>query len=160
MIALRLVRLIEDHSDELAQGLLEKFRQSSRTQDLANVPAQELAARIHEILQHLSEWLLQKKESDIEERYREIGARRSAQHVSLSDYCWAIVLTKEHIWEFLQRQGFLQSPLEIYGEMELLRLLDQFFDRAMYYVTQGYEQAEALKRLGISDQSAAAQANV
>jgi hypothetical protein len=160
MIALRLVRLIEDHSEELAEGLLEKFRQSSRTQDFSKVPARELRERVHEILYHLSEWLLQKKESDIEKRYREIGARRAAQHVSLSDYCWAIVLTKEHIWEFLQRQGFLQSPLEIYGEMELLRLLDQFFDRAMYYVTQGYEQAEDLNRVGLSQHSAAAQLNV
>ena len=160
MIALRLVRLIEDHSDKLAQGLLEKFRASPRTQDFSNVPAQELRERVHEILYHLSEWLLQKKDSDIEKRYREIGARRSAQNVSLSDYCWAIVLTKEHIWEFLQRQGFLQSPMEIYGELELLRLLDQFFDRAMYYVTEGYEHAEALNRVGVSQQSAAAQISV
>lgn len=160
MIALRLVRLIEDHSEELAQGLLGKFQRSPRTQDFSKVPVQELRERVHEILHHLSEWLLQKKDSDIEKRYREIGARRAAQRVSLSDYCWAIVLTKEHIWEFLQRQGFLQSPLEIYGEMELLRLLDQFFDRAMYYVIEGYEQTDALNRIGISNQSATAQMSV
>jgi hypothetical protein len=159
MIALRLVRLIENHSEELSEGLLDKFEQSPRTQDLSRVPREELRQRAHEILRHLGEWLLQKKDSDIESRYREIGARRAAQNVSLSDYCWAIVLTKEHIWEFLQRQGFLQSPLEIYGELELLRFLDQFFDRAMYYVTEGYEHAEALNRVGVSQQSAAAQLN-
>jgi hypothetical protein len=157
MIALRLVRLIEDHSDELAEGLLKKFRESPRTQDFSRVPSQELRERVHEILRHLGEWLVYTKEKDIETRYREIGARRAAQQVSLSDYCWAIVLTKEHIWEFLQRQGFLQGPLEIYGELELLRLLDQFFDRALYYVTEGYEHAEALNRVGVSQQSAAAQ---
>src|SRR5947209_1355860 len=159
MIALRLVRLIENHSEELAEGLLEKFERSPRTQDFSRVPREELRERVREILRHLGEWLLQKKDSDIESRYREIGARRAAQSVSLSDYCWAIVLTKEHIWEFLQRQGFLQSPLEIYGELELLRFLDQFFDRAMYYVTEGYEHAEALNRVGVSQQSAAAQLN-
>jgi hypothetical protein len=157
MIALRLVRLIENHSDQLAEGLLKKFRESPRTQDFSRVPTPELRDRVYEILRHLGEWLLQKKEGEIEIRYREIGARRAAQQVSLSDYCWAIVLTKEHIWEFLQRQGFLQGPLEIYGELELLRLLDQFFDRALYYVTQGYEQAETLNRIGISEGSAAAQ---
>ncbi len=160
MIALRLVRLIEDHSDQLAEGLLKKFRESARTQDFARVPAQELGDRVHELLTHLSEWLLQKKECDIEMRYREIGARRAVQGVALSDYCWAIVLTKEHIWEFLQRQGFLRSPLEIYGELELIRLLDQFFDRALYYVSEGYERAEALNRVGISAQSVAAQVSV
>ena len=50
--------------------------------------------------------------------------------------------TKEQIWDFLQQQGFLRGPLEIYGEMELLRLLDQFFDRAVCYVAEGYETAK------------------
>jgi hypothetical protein len=29
-------------------------------------------------------------------------------------------VTKEYLWEFLQKQGFLRSPVELYGEMELL----------------------------------------
>ena len=77
---------------------------------------------------------------DIEKRYFEIGERRASQGVALSDLCWAIVLTKGHLWEFLQRQGFMRGPVEIYGEMELLRLLDRFFDRALYFATAGYEQ--------------------
>jgi hypothetical protein len=32
------------------------------------------------------------------------------------------------------------SPIENYGEMELLRLLDQFVDRALCFATEGYEQ--------------------
>jgi hypothetical protein len=43
------------------------------------------------------------------------------------------------VWEFLQQQGFLRGPVEIYGELELLRLLDQFFDRALCFGTEGYE---------------------
>jgi hypothetical protein len=34
----------------------------------------------------------------------------------------------------------MNSPVEPYGEMELLRLLDQFFDRALCFATAGYEQ--------------------
>ncbi len=40
----------------------------------------------------------------------------------------------------MQRQGFIRGPVDIYGEMELLRLLDQFFDRALCFATKGYEQ--------------------
>jgi hypothetical protein len=140
MIALRLVRLIEDHSDELAEGLLRKFQNSPLTRDFAKVPGHELRERVYEILHNLGDWLLYKKAGEIERRYRELGARRAAQDVSVSDYCWAIVLTKEHLWEFLQKQGMLRGPLEIYGEMELLRLMDQFFDRALCYATEGYEK--------------------
>ena len=140
MIALRLVRLIESHSDELAQGLITKIENSHRTRDLRKVPPEELRSRVYEIFHHLSEWLLTRPEIDIESRYITIGARRASQGVSLADFNWALVMTKEYLWEFLQRQGFLQSPLEIYGEMELLRLLDQFFDHALCYASEGFEQ--------------------
>ncbi len=140
MIALRLVRVIERHSDELAAELVAKLETSARTADLRKVPAHELQERIQEILRHLSEWLLTKTGHDVEQRYFEIGERRAAQGVALSDFCWGMVITKEHLWEFLQRQGFMHGPVEIYGEMELLRLLDQFFDRGLCAATEGYEQ--------------------
>ena len=140
MIALRLVRLIERHSDELTAELVTKFETSSHTADFRKVPVEELRRRIQEILRHLSEWLLTKTGHDIKQRYFEIGERRASQGVSLSDFCWAITMTKEHLWEFLQRQGFRRGPVDIYGEMELLRLLDQFFDRGLCFATEGYEQ--------------------
>ena len=140
MVSLRMVRVIESRSDELAAELITKLGTSSRIADLRKVPVEELRQRIVEILRHLSEWLLTKMGHDIEKRYFEIGERRVSQGVALSDLCWAIVLTKGHLWEFLQRQGFMRGPVEIYGEMELLRLLDQFFDRALCFATEGYEQ--------------------
>jgi hypothetical protein len=140
MIALGLVRMIERHSDELAAEVIAKLETSSRTTDLRKVPVEELRRGIQEILRHLGEWLLTKTGHDIEQRYFEIGRRRASQGVALSDLCWAITLTKGHLWEFLQRQGVMGSPIEIYGEMELLRLLDQFFNRALCFATEGYEQ--------------------
>ena len=145
MIALRLVRLIERHSDELAAELTAKLETSSRTTELRKVPVEELRRHIQEILRHFGEWLLTKTSHDIEQRYFEIGERRAFQGVALSDFCWAIVVTKDHLWEFLQRQGFMNSPVELYGEMELLRLLDQFFDRALAFATEGYEQYTQLQ---------------
>ena len=145
MIALGLVRVIERHSDELATELTAKLETSSRTSDLRKVPVEELRRGIQEILRHLGEWLLTKTGHDIEKRYFEIGARRASQGVALSDFCWSILLTKKYIWEFLQRQGFTPSPVEIYGEMELLRLLDQCFDRALCFAAEGYEQYIALR---------------
>jgi hypothetical protein len=139
MIALRLVRLIERHSEELASELTHKLQTSSKTTDLRKVPLSELHHRTHEILMNLSEWLLARSGADIQRRYFELGAKRAAQGVSLSHYCWGIVLTKEHLWSFLQREGFLDGPVQLYGEIELLRLLDQFFDSALCYAADGFE---------------------
>ena len=140
MIALTLVRVIERHCTELAAELATKLGTSPRTTDLRKVPVDELRRQIEEILQHLTEWLLTKTGHDIERRFLELGGRRASQGVTLSDFCWAIAVIKEHLWEFLERQGFQRGPVEIYGEMELLRLLDRFLDRAVCFASEGYEQ--------------------
>src|SRR3984957_20948916 len=47
MIALGLVRVIEQHSDELAAELIAKLETSSRTTDLRKVPVEELRRGIY-----------------------------------------------------------------------------------------------------------------
>jgi hypothetical protein len=142
MVALRLVRLIEGHSDQIARDLAAKLQFSTRTAGLRKVPQAELVNALHELLQHLSEWLLTKTEGDVEKRYREIAARRAQQGVSLSSTCWAVVITKEYLWDFLQKQGFLRNPIELYGEMELLCVMNQFFDRALCFIIEGYAEGK------------------
>ena len=142
MIALRLVRLIEVNADTLSETLLVKFRTSAHTRHILRVPEDELRERCSEIYRNLSEWLLHKTGAEIERRYRAVGERRAHQGVPLADLVWAILLTKEHLWQFLEQEGFLLGPLEIYGELELLRLLGQFYDRAICYTIEGYQQAE------------------
>jgi hypothetical protein len=142
MVALRLIRLIESHSDEIAHTLAARIRTSPKTIQLQKVPEPELLNGLQELLQHMSEWLLSKTEPDIENRYRQLAARRAAEGIALADSCWAVVMTKEYLWDFLQKQGFLRNPIELYGEMELLSLLDQFFDRALCYMAEGYAQSK------------------
>jgi hypothetical protein len=143
MLAYRLVRLIETHSERLAEGLLLKLQACERCQDFKKVPPQEFRQRVYEIYHHLGEWLLGKKEEDIARRYTEIGARREAQGVPLSQLIFAIVLVREHLWDYLKHETTLERPVEAFGELELLQLLEQFFDRAIYYAALGYERAQA-----------------
>jgi hypothetical protein len=140
MLAYRLVRLIETHSDGLAASLLERVRTSPLLADYRLVPPEELRQRVYEIYRHLGDWLLSKSEQDIERRYLEIGARRAAQGVPSSQLTWAIVLTKENLWEFLKNEVELDRPTEVFGELEVVKLLEQFFDRAIFYASMGYEQ--------------------
>ena len=141
MLAYRLVRLIETHSDGLAAGLLKKVQESEFTRDFRKVPAGDLQQRVYEIYRHLGDWLLGKHDFDIQQRYLEIGARRAAQQVPLSQVLWVIVLTKENLWEYLKHEAGMERPSEVFGELEMLQLLDQFFDRALFYAAMGYEEA-------------------
>ena len=148
MLAVRLVRLIENHIEHLSRDLSEKVWNSPRCGDLNKVPASELQARTHEIYRNLSDWLLDKADSQVERRYTELGAARAQQGVAYSHFAWAIISTKEHVRAFVQREGLSESAMELHGELELLHLLGQFFDLVLYYAAVGYEQER--NRIGAS----------
>lgn len=139
MMLYRLVHLIESHSQALAACLLDRVKGSEATPDYKNVPAEDLKERVHEIYRHLGDWLLTKDELDLERRYLRVGADRAKQNVPFSQVAWAIVLTKDNLWEFLKKEQSEERPIEVYGELEMLQLLDRFFDRAIYYAALGYE---------------------
>jgi hypothetical protein len=141
MLATRLVQLIESHSSRLSDELLHKFCTHERCATLRKVPEQELRDRSFEVYQNLSDWLLAKTDKEIEERYTALGMRRFQQGVALSDLLYALTLTKEHLFEYLQRESFYDNSLAIYGHLEFLRMLSQFFDRAIFYAVAGYEKA-------------------
>lgn len=143
MILYRLVRLIETHSDALAACLLDRVQNSEVTPDYETVPPEELKARVTEIYRHLGDWLMHKDEPELKARYLRIGARRAQQGVPFSQVAWAIVLTKDNLWAFLKTESTADRPVEVFGELEMLQLLDHFFDRAIYYAAVGYEKARA-----------------
>ena len=140
MLAIRLVELIEKHSERLSRELSEKVWNSPRCSDLHKVPSAELEARTHEIYRNLSDWLLNKTEAELEQRYTELGARRCEQGVAYSHFLWAVTATKEHLRIFVQREGLSDTAMELHGELELLFLLGKFFDCALYYAAVGYER--------------------
>jgi hypothetical protein len=144
MFSYRLVRLIESHADALAAGLEEKVQASCQIAHFREIPSHEVRERVYEIYRHLGEWLLGKNELDIEHRYKQIGARRARQNVPLSEVVQAIVLTKENLWDFLKSEAVMDRAIEIMGELELLQMLEMFFDRAIYYAAVGYEDEVAL----------------
>src|SRR5499427_3197870 len=143
MFSYRLVRLIESHAEALASGVEEKVHENLPISHFHDIPAHEVRERVYEIYRHLGEWLLGKNELDIEQRYREIGARRAHQRIPLSEVVQAIVLTKENLWEFLKSEAVMDRAVEIMGELELLQMLEMFFDRAIYYAAVGYEEEVA-----------------
>jgi hypothetical protein len=140
MLLYRLVRLIETHSQSVSTSLLDRVQGSERTRTYQkNVRVAELKERVYELYRHLGEWLIGKDESHLEQTYLQIGARRACQRVPMSEMTWVIVLTKENLLEFVKKESVMERPIEVFGELEMLQPLEQFFDRAIYYATVGYK---------------------
>ena len=140
MFAIRLVQLIETHADKLSEALIRRLKETDECNELlSEVPAHELKHRSYEIYCHLGDWLLSKTPSEIQERYIGLGARRARQGVPFSQVMFAVQATKHVLWDYLLLEGLLE-PEDLIGEMELVRSMGQFFDRALYYAAIGYEQ--------------------
>ncbi len=143
LLAYRLVKLIENHSDGLARSLHKRYIEDPRCSAYANVPETELTQRVYEVYRHLGEWLIGKTEADIEQRYLEIGAKRAEQGVPASQVVWMLCLVRQNLRDYLQKHAELERPAEIFGEFELQEMLNQFFSHAIYYAVLGHERASA-----------------
>lgn len=143
MLSLRLVRLLDAHAEHLADTLFETILESPECADLRKVPRDHLQIRSHEIYRSLGSWLIDGAEGEIAQRYIALGMERAAQDVALSHFVWAIGATKKTLYDFLEQEGLSDSPIELQGSLELLRLLDRYFDSAIYYATVGYERHRA-----------------
>jgi hypothetical protein len=140
MLGVRLVHLIEGHAESLAQGLTEQLQKADRTRDFRKISSEELHRSAAELYRNLGEWLLRKTADDVERRFRTIGTRRAGDGIGLDQFVWAVMTSRDHLLQFLRQEAFADSALELYAELELHRLLNQFFDRAVYYGILGYQK--------------------
>jgi hypothetical protein len=144
MRAPKLVQHLKANADGMSERLLEKVRSSPRCSDLLlRVPAEEHKRYAIEIYHDLMEWLLAESDSIIEHRYAELGMRRAQQGVPFSDMFWAVCTTREYLWEHIQQECLLDEPVEFWGGVMLLRSVNQFFDRALYFTILGYQKASS-----------------
>jgi hypothetical protein len=142
MRAAKLVQHLRADADGMSERLLEKIRNSGSCRDLLlKVPAEEHKRYSLEIYLDLVEWLASETDSILESRYMELGVRRAQQGVPFSQLFWAVCITREYLWEYIQQECLLDEPVEFWGGVMLLRSVNQFFDRALYSALVAYQKA-------------------
>ena len=58
MFALKLARLIENHADELSEGLMRKLKTSGRCSELISRDPDQLKRRTRDVYANLTDWLM------------------------------------------------------------------------------------------------------
>lgn len=143
MLSARLVKLIEEHAEQLTAGLVNDIRSNPRTHAYHKLSHQELHRRAYDVYRHLGEWLGHKADDRIEASYRNLGEERHAEDVPLHQVVYALILIKYHLRDYVRAAGLMNNTVELYQQLELDRLVGQFFDKATYYTVRGYEHAAA-----------------
>lgn len=150
MLAARLVRMIEEHAEELTRGVLRDLQSNTRTPAYHKLSPEELHRRVYDVYRNLGRWVGDKTEGNVEASYSELGRRRRAEGVPLSEVVYALILTKEHLRTYIRSAGLADSAVDLFQEEELNLMIGRFFDKAIYFTIKGYEDATSPKHASAS----------
>ena len=143
MLSDTLVRMIEDHAEKLTHSLVNDLKSNKRTTHYHHLTGDELHRRTYDVYRHLGQWIASKTEEAIESSYVELGEKRRAEGIPLSEVVYALILTKNHLREYIRFSGLSDSAMDLHRERELQQLVAQFYDKAIYYTVQGFEHTAA-----------------
>lgn len=141
MISTKLVQIIETHSEEITQRLVQAVRKHSDMQHLARRPEIELREWCQAILVNLGDLLSSKDLDEQRRRYRGLGQTRFEENIPLHEAVLRFHLLKDLIIEFIHEQGFPMNAMQLYAGEELELRLMRFFDAGVYNLVCGYENA-------------------
>jgi hypothetical protein len=142
----RLIKVVEGNAELLTQDVVMKLQTSPLTPAYHGLSDREIHGRVYAVYHEMGVWLWEKSTSVIETWYARLGGERCEEGIPLGQVLWALILTKDHLVNFMDTYSFADSAVELYQQQELDRIIGHFFDRAMCYTVEGYERAAATHR--------------
>jgi hypothetical protein len=160
MLTSRLMEFIESHATTLINEAMQDVVTNERTSSFRLIPPAELEQRIAALYLNLGKWIGNPQDDAIRKEYEEWGRARFRQGIPLSEIVYCLILAKAHLRRFIREHGLLAFsgdrvtpdelvPVQLYGIQELNYMVGEFFDRALYYLTRGYEAAARTGRAAV-----------
>jgi hypothetical protein len=155
MLSVRLVQMIEDHAEELTKGLITTLQTHFRTPHYHRLTYDELHYRTYTVYRNPGLWLGHKTEEPIEAAYSNLARRRFSEGVPLEEIVFALISTRNHLYDYIRSAGLMDSAVELHQERELYRLVENFFDKAIYFTVRSFEHQAASPLAKTSQRSVA-----
>jgi hypothetical protein len=150
MLSARLIQLIQTHAESLAQETVDDVLTNEHTRSYGQFSQAELHPRVLKLYSHLGTWIGNPNEGPVRLEYEELGRVGHRRGIPLSEIIFTQMIIKKHLRRYIRDHGLIafsgdriapneMIPFELYGIQELNYLVGDFFDRALYYLTRGYE---------------------
>jgi hypothetical protein len=136
MLSARLVKMIENHAEELARSVVGDLQGNPKTPAYSKLPAEALHRRVHEVFREFGQWLEYKPDETMKRWYGEMGRKRYIAEIGLPEVIHALLLTKYHLQDYIRSAGLVDSAMELYQELELQRLVNRFSTRRSTIVSK------------------------
>ncbi len=140
MLSTKLIQMIEEHANPIADRVIRQLRAEARLAYIAHLPDAELRKRCLEILNRLGHWLAASREEEVATHYERLGQTRCREKVPLHEVVHAFHVLKARMLDYVRDQGISQTVVDLYAEEELELQIGRFFDAVVYYVIRGYEK--------------------
>jgi ADP-ribose pyrophosphatase YjhB (NUDIX family) len=139
----KLLRLIENNAETIGRRWLADVKTNKSTHTYSISDEHRTYERVMKLIRQFSKWLGGTySDQEIREHYKTLGKKRKMEGFRLSEVLSALSLIRKHIWEFALSHQVWTKTIDIYMSLELERRMVLFFDKAAFYVTKGYEEAE------------------
>jgi hypothetical protein len=139
MLSGKLIRLIENHEEQIGSRIINDIRRDPALGHLAGLPEAELRERGREILQNLGHWLAFENEEKLEREYEGIGKLRYDEAIPLEESIRGLFMIKYRMIDFIHEEGLDRDCVALYAEEELERRVARFFDTLVIHLARGYE---------------------
>lgn len=137
-----LVEFIHANTDSMAQRWLHIVRRHSGTTTYHTWAEEDLLPRAVDVFRNLTESIPRPTmKKPVAEYYTALGRQRCREGFAISEVVQAMIITRRVLWFRVQAEHFLEKGLTLEQTVDLYNRVLLFFDRAIYYAAQGFEEA-------------------
>ena len=144
MLYEKFIRLVEDHAEELTKEWIKEIKNNPSTIGYRKVDEAILGVRVFDVYRRLGEWIMNAEPNDPKtaEHFIKLGRERSGEHLKNSEVIYALILARVVLWRYIVDQGVINSNLDLHQSLQFYQQVNNFFDKAAYFVAVGYESID------------------
>jgi hypothetical protein len=141
LLSARFIRLIEDHREQIGAAAISAIRQGPELSHMGRLPESELRDWASGILMCLQCYPVPAEREELSSRFQKVGRQRFEEAIPLHEAIRSLQVLKGKIINFVRNEGLARNSLDVYAEQELEHEVGLLFDRLLYSVALGYEEA-------------------
>jgi hypothetical protein len=140
MISRKLVSQIERNAEKLAADLVQAVKHDLRAEAYHQISDRKFEEYVIDLYRNLGRWLRSQSRGAVRTIYERKGRDRYHDGLPLSQVVFSFTMTKSMLLEYV-RAGVHADSDEREMELDLVHAISGFFDRVIYHIVLGYEDA-------------------
>jgi hypothetical protein len=152
MLGTRLLQLLQARAGALTHDVVQDLRTNERTPTFRRLDLVDVETRVAALFYNLGKWIGNANEHAVQTEYEDMGRMHFRQGVPVSELVYALLIGKHHLRRHIREHGLVDFagdrivpeellPVELHSIQELNYQVGEFFDRALYHLARGYEEA-------------------